>query len=193
MKKTWTEQQSFALEPALGAFHGVEEFNIQPLFTWKQVDGQWELKGLYKLMVRAEIQDEREENGDFDASVTQIDDVDRENTTAYFEYALPFHVYVDIDKVANNSQPSFELISHDADYDSGCIHCSWQASVAYEEAEAAVESTSAYYEIEDAIEAWQESTIEVPEVEAVHPDQLPKWKDTYTTIRIPLKSHHGRT
>lgn len=193
MKKTWTEQQSFALEPSLGAFHGVEEFNIQPLFTWKQVDGQWELKGLYKLMVRAEIQEETEEKGDFDASVTQIDDVDRENTTAYFEYALPFHVYVDIDKVANNSQPSFELVSHDADFDSGCINCSWQASVAYEEAEAAVESTSTYYEIEDAIEAWQESTIEVPEVEAMHPDQLPKWKDTYTTIRIPLKSHHGRT
>lgn len=193
MKKTWTEQQSFALEPALGAFNGVEEFTIQPLFTWKPVDGQWELKGLYKLMLRAEIIDDLEETQAIDGAITQIDDVDRENKSAYFEYALPFHVYVDMDKVANDSQPSFELVSYDAAFESGCIHCTWQASVDYEEVEASVESTSTYYEVEDAIEAWQDSTIEVPIVEAVHPDQLPKWKDTYTTITIPLKSHHGRT
>lgn len=193
MKKTWMEQEQFALIETIGAFQEAKQFDIQPLFTWKQVDGQWELKGVYKLMVTADIAHGSGVESASLANATLIDEVDELDGAAYFEYALPFQIVIDAEKVEADTKPEFSIAAHQTTMEDGQIVCEWEACVSYQEATQPVESTSTYFEVEDTFEEWQESTIEFPEEVYVHPDQLPRWQETYTTLSFPIRSYHGGT
>lgn len=194
MDKRWSESEQFTLDTKLGAFHDVVNFAIQPLFTWKQQEGNWELKGVYKLMVTSQVVEHTSET-DVNHDFVVIDDVDEVDAGAYFEYALPFQVVLDGDKVEPGTTPEFHITSKHATLDDAVVQCHWEACVSFQEVSVKTESTSSYYEPEDAMEEWHDSTIEFTDLVVVDadPNLLAKWKDSYVTLRIPVKSHHDGT
>ncbi|WP_342525213.1 hypothetical protein MKY84_07450 [Chryseomicrobium sp. FSL W7-1435] len=194
MDKTWTEHETFQLAPPLGTFTEARDFRIQPLFTWKETNGHWELKGVYKLMVKAAVDAEATGELEIPTTATLIDDVDQQEEGVYFEYALPFQIVVAAEKVAAGTTPEFHVTKHSSAVDEGAVACQWEACVRYEPATIEKEASS-YFEESFEIQELLDSTIEHIEENYVVFDQnaLPPWKDTYTTYTIPLRSHHGGT
>lgn len=188
MDKTWSEHETFALADSLGTFTEAHKFDIQPLYTWKQQEGQWELQGVYKLMVSAQVEKGAQEQTA--SGATLIDDVDQKEDGIYFEYALPFQVVLAADKVAAGTTPKFHVENTGVQLEQGQLLCEWQACVSYDEAKV---ETSNYFDDVDVEVEYLESTIEHGDVVASDGNALPPWKESYTLYTIPIKSRHDGT
>lgn len=126
----WQMKEHFVFPKEIGQPESAENIKITPQFTAEEFEGRPKLTGIYHIAVDVNLTENPEETVKHDEAIL-IDDLDINEKSGYFEYALPFNI--DFPPEAENpvdltvKNPTYEVTD-------GHLAMIWDVYCTYEEA-----------------------------------------------------------
>lgn len=126
----WQMKESFAFPNEIGQPESAENIKITPRFTVEEFEGRPKLTGIYHIAVNVNLTESSKEMPPVDDAIL-IDDLDINEGSGYFEYALPFNI-----DFPPEAETPVELKVENPAYEveSGQLAMIWDVKCAYTEA-----------------------------------------------------------
>lgn len=87
----WQMKENFAFPSEIGQPESAENIRITPRFTVEEFEGRPKVTGIYHIALDVQLTDAQHEVLQFEDAIL-IDDLEINEGTGYFEYALPFNI-----------------------------------------------------------------------------------------------------
>lgn len=122
---SWEMNEQFYFPAHLGTVANIESVKISPQWLQQANEDGVRLDGVYHMAIELKF--------DQTVPVTSeqgilIEDLDFNNATSYFEYALPLHI--DLPSI---EQPVLQVSEQQASIVDGCCHIAWTMQCQYKE------------------------------------------------------------
>lgn len=132
---TWEVKEGFYFPQSLGLPSELTSVKVTPQWTEEHSADSIRLHGIYH--VAANIQFQPGEVSEFsNADYAFIEDLDMQDDVGYFEYAIPLHVDLPLDKVQYETNPQLAVKGLKSEFreDGSCL-LKWDATCSFEERE----------------------------------------------------------